>query len=92
MDRNTVERAVQTETDAKSRIKRSGQARLVYVKGHTPQPHRVKVNLRGQPERKVDRFECCKKDFVISFKPPVNRRNCRYTCWGWGVGAGEEVF
>ena len=47
MDRNTVERAVQTETDAKSRIKRSGQARLVYVKGHTPQPHRVKVNLRG---------------------------------------------
>ena len=31
---NTVERAVKIETDAENRIKRSGQARLVYVKRH----------------------------------------------------------
>ena len=35
MERNTVERAVKTERDAKSRTKRSGQARLICVKRHT---------------------------------------------------------
>ena len=55
MERNTVERAVRTEIDAKSRIKRSGQARLVSVKRHKPQHlHHVKVSpLRLRGERKT---------------------------------------
>ena len=36
MERNAVERAVKTDIDAKSRIKRSGQARLLRVKRHKP--------------------------------------------------------
>ena len=35
IERNTVERALKTERDAESRLKRSGQVRLVYVKRHT---------------------------------------------------------
>ena len=34
---NEIQLKVKTETDAKSRIKLSGQARLVYVKRHKPQ-------------------------------------------------------
>ena len=36
MERNTVERAVKTEIDAQSRVERSVQARLAYVKRHKP--------------------------------------------------------
>ena len=37
MEQNTVERAIKTERDAKRRIKRSGQAQLVYVEKRKPQ-------------------------------------------------------
>ena len=47
MERNTVERAVKTERDARSRIKRSEHARLVFVKRRKAQyPHHVKVSPR----------------------------------------------
>ena len=47
MERNTVERVVTTERETKSRIKRSGVARLVFVKRHKPQhPQHVKVSPR----------------------------------------------
>ena len=32
MERNTVERAIKTETDTRTESKRSGQGRLVHVK------------------------------------------------------------
>ena len=48
MKQNTVERAVKTERDTKSRTKRSGQARWVSVTGHQPHhPHHMKVSLWG---------------------------------------------
>ena len=49
MEQNTVERVVKTERDDRSRIKRCGQARLLYVKRHKPQhPHHVKGNPQGR--------------------------------------------
>ena len=49
MERNTVEKTLKEEIDAKSRIKMSVQARLVYVKRHKPQhPHHAMVSPRGR--------------------------------------------
>ena len=48
MEQNTVARAVRREIDAKSRIKRSGQAWLVYIKRYKPKhPHHGDVSQRG---------------------------------------------
>ena len=53
---DTREQAIKMKRDAKSRIKRSGQARLVSVKRHKPQHlHHVKVSplgLRGERKTK----------------------------------------
>ena len=47
MELNTVERAIKTETDHKNRTKRSGQARLVFVRDKPQHPHHEKVSPRG---------------------------------------------
>ena len=48
MKLNTVDRAIKVETDARSEQKRSGQARLVYVKNINRNiPTNVKVSPRG---------------------------------------------
>ena len=46
----------------KSRIKRSGQARLVYVKDKLQHPHHVKVSLRGLVQESSARTESLKQN------------------------------
>ena len=65
MELNTVERAIKTENSHKNRIKRSGQARLVYVR-HKPQhPHHMKRSAREQQPRSAE-FGRCKNRTVLS--------------------------
>ena len=55
---DTREQAIKMKRDAKSRIKRSGQGQLVYVKRHKSQyPHDVKVSQQDQaPARPLPCF------------------------------------
>ena len=48
MEWNTVERAIKTAIDIRTEIKRSGRARLVYVRHKPLHPHHVKASPRGR--------------------------------------------